>query len=139
MNWFLFLTWTGLIFCTIGAIIDFIEEKYFWGVLMLALAVWDIISLCDYYTKEDEPPTKVENVINNTDNDETTMEIIKPGNINKVVGHRKYEGICPDCDCEFIFEDKDVTSDQKERDSWVHCPTCGHVISMTSTNVKQKL
>lgn len=65
------------------------------------------------------------------------MEIIKKGNINNVPGHRRYKGVCPDCDCEFGFEEREILHDQRDGDSWVHCPTCGKPLCITSRHIHQ--
>ena len=37
---------------------------------------------------------------------------------------------CSKCGCVFVFDNRDVNSDQREGD-WVHCPTCNDAIDVT--------
>lgn len=120
------LCWLGLTCCIIGAIGSLLIKHYALTLLMIGFVILDIITLNHHY-----------NSVKNIET-ERTIEIIKPGNVNKIEGHCKYECTCPACDCEFIFEDMDILYVQKECDSWVHCPTCGLSISVSSANVKQK-
>ena len=54
------------------------------------------------------------------------MKIVKEG--KKPANEWQVE--CSKCGCIFVFDNRDVKSDQREGD-WVHCPTCNDAIDVT--------
>lgn len=57
------------------------------------------------------------------------MRIIKEG--QKPI--KEWQVTCKKCGCIFVFDDRDVHSDQREGD-WVVCPTCKECITVTHRN-----
>lgn len=54
------------------------------------------------------------------------MRIIKEGRQPA----KSWQEQCPDCGCVFVFDNSDVTFEQREGDS-VQCPTCSRRIDVT--------
>ena len=54
------------------------------------------------------------------------MRIIKEG--QKPI--KEWQVTCKKCGCIFVFDNRDVKSDQREGD-WVVCPTCQGCITVT--------
>ena len=52
------------------------------------------------------------------------MRIIKEGKQNAT----EWLIECERCGCVFLFDDRDVSIDQREYDEWVNCPTCKRAI-----------
>lgn len=57
------------------------------------------------------------------------MKITKPGNLAKSKGYYKFK--CPDCDCEFIANNKEYTYSCGI--FTMDCPCCDHNINIYST------
>lgn len=57
------------------------------------------------------------------------MRIIKEG--QKPI--KEWQVTCKKCGCIFVFDNRDVHSDQREGD-WVVCPTCKECIAVTHRN-----
>jgi NAD-dependent SIR2 family protein deacetylase len=58
------------------------------------------------------------------------MRIIKEG--QKPI--KEWQVTCHKCGCIFVFDNRDVHSDQREGD-WVVCPTCKEYIAVTHRNL----
>lgn len=64
------------------------------------------------------------------------MKVIKPGNPDKIPVNRTYRGTCPNCDCEFEFETKEITYDHQKEEAFVCCPECNQKCTMTKCYVR---
>lgn len=56
------------------------------------------------------------------------MKIIKKGK-RRIVSRRK---TCPNCECEFEYEKRDVRYEQQDDHPWLFCPHCGLALQVPS-------